>query len=313
MIRVSVVIPSYNSAPYVGDAVRSALAQTHPPDQIIVVNDGSTDDTDAVLAPFAEQITVVRQANAGLPAARNAGLRVATGDWVGFLDADDAWHPQKLELQLCAAATAPDVGLIGTAAYGFPIEHPPRIDGLRPLEHIPRRRLLTRNWFTASSVIVRRDVVRAVGDFDPMLPNAEDWDYWQRAQEVRHVAILPLPLTGYRQVPGSLSRRARAMEIGVGTVLAKLDARGAWQRDRWLRRKAFAQFHFGCSHLYSCSGMQGAALLRMLKSFLCYPLPMDLEDTTAPFARPRRAMVLLLRALGILPLDPGIPTGGRPG
>jgi glycosyltransferase involved in cell wall biosynthesis len=309
---VSVIIPSYNSARYVADAIRSARAQTVPPTQIIVVNDGSTDDTEKVLEAFAGQITVIRQANAGLPSARNAGLRVATGDWIGFLDADDAWHPQKLELQLRTARSDPDVGLIGTATFDFPNELPPSVDGPGRLERIPLERLLVRNHFTASSVLVRGDVARRVGEFDPPLPNAEDWDYWQRTAEICPVAMLALPLTGYRQVPGSLSRRAFAMEVGIERVLAKLDARDSWKGDRWLRRRAFAQFYFGVSHLYSCSGMQRAALLRVLRSFLSYPFPMDRRDTSAPLARPRRALVLLMRSLGLMPIDTGMPGNGRP-
>lgn len=308
---VSVIIPAYNSAQYVADAVRAALSQTHRPSQIIVVNDGSTDSTEQVLSQFSRDLTVIRQSNAGLPSARNAGLRVAAGDWIAFLDADDSWHPRKLELQLAVAATSPDLGLIGTTTYDFPNETPPTIGESIALQPVPLDRLLVRNYFTASSVLVRRDVAERVGTFDPPLPNAEDWDYWIRSAETAPVANVLAPLTGYRQVAGSLSRRPIAMEHGIRTVIAKLDARNAWKGRHWLRRRAISHLHNSIAHLYGASGDQAAAIKRMIQSFVSYPFPFDRYESPAALARPRRTAVLMLRHLGWISTDHGIATARR--
>ncbi len=303
---VSVIIPTYNCARFVADAIESALNQTLPPTQVIVIDDGSTDDTADVLNRFGSRIEVIRQNNAGVPAARNAGLSIARGDWVALLDADDAWHPAKLECQLAAIEAAPDVGVLGTGVVDYPVRSwtPVERDAMSTTI-IARQRLLVKNPLVASSVILRRDVIDHVGEFDVNVPGVEDIDYWQRASEITHVGLLPLPLTGYRQVAGSLSRRAAVMESGLSRVLAKLDERDSWQGDRWLRRRAFAQFYYASSHLYSSSGHQRAALLRMLKSFVSYPLPMSHIDSSA--ARVRRSIVLLLRLVGVMPPDAGLP------
>ncbi len=98
-ITVSVVIPAYNAAKYIGRAIDSVLAQTRPADEIIVVDDGSTDNTADVAHGYGDKIRFIRQENAGASVARNTGIEAATSEWIAFLDADDEWLPQKLQLQ----------------------------------------------------------------------------------------------------------------------------------------------------------------------------------------------------------------------
>lgn len=110
MARISVVIPTYNRAAQVTGAVRSVLAQTLPPAEVLVIDDGSTDGTAAALAPFADRIRYISKPNGGVSAARNRGIMEATGDWIAFLDSDDTWHPSKLEKQLaCVKRMGVDV------------------------------------------------------------------------------------------------------------------------------------------------------------------------------------------------------------
>ena len=138
-----------------------------------------------------------------------------------------------------------------------------------------------------------------------------DLDYWQRTAEHCGAGILKLPLTGYRQVPGSLSRRPRVMEIGIERVLHKLDERGAWRGRRLLRRKAISHFHYSCAHLYGAAGHQGFAIRRMIQSLAWYPFPYARCETTATFARPKRLAVLFLRMLGLMPPEPTVAEGGQ--
>src|SRR5262249_22986841 len=204
---VSVAIPSYNSGHMVTEAIDSVLAQTVVPDEIIVVDDGSKDDTRERLAHCGERIRYIHQSNQGVAAARNRGVQEAHGDHVAFLDADDVWHPRKLDLQLRALAGRADLGLVGTSSFDWPAERLPEPDVLRggELMVVPWEQLAVRNVFVTSSLLVRRDVLQRVGPFDTRLQGPEDHDLWLRIAEVAEVANLPLPLTGYRYVTGSLS------------------------------------------------------------------------------------------------------------
>src|SRR5438876_789956 len=117
---VSVVIPTFNKGCLVAEAVESVLAQTLLPAEIIVVDDGSRDDTRERLAAYRERIQYAFQENRGVSAARNHGVRRATSDLIAFLDSDDVWHPRKLEIQVEALAQNPGLGLLGTASFDWP-------------------------------------------------------------------------------------------------------------------------------------------------------------------------------------------------
>lgn len=108
-MRISVIIPAYNAAAYIERALRSVLNQTHAADEVIVVDDGSSDNTADILKKYQNQIISIRQPNAGVGAARNTGIRAASGDWIAFLDADDEWLPEKLELQCAYHREHPDI------------------------------------------------------------------------------------------------------------------------------------------------------------------------------------------------------------
>jgi len=293
---VSVIIPAYNGAQWVSDAVRSVLAQTRPVHQVIVIDDGSTDDTLQRLAQFGSRITVVSQPNQGVSAARNHGLTLATGDYIAFLDADDLWHPCKLEFQLAAFTSNPGMGVLATRTWNA--DHAPTpVTAQLSLTCVPLNRLCIRNYLTNSSVMMRREVARAVGLFDTTLQGPEDHDYWIRATEQTDVGILEQPLTGYREVQGSLSRRAASMEAGIRRILAKLDARSFWRGKPLLRRRSHAYAACASSFLYADAGDVPAALSRVIQSLVWYPLPLSLTADTAPFLRVRRLAALSRRLL----------------
>ncbi len=118
-MRISVVIPTYNRAELLQESLESVFAQTYKPSQVIVVDDGSTDHTDKVLAEFGDQVQTIRLGQSGVSAARNAGIDVATGDYIAFLDSDDLWHPEKIEKHLAFATTHPEMKLTYTDALQF--------------------------------------------------------------------------------------------------------------------------------------------------------------------------------------------------
>jgi glycosyltransferase involved in cell wall biosynthesis len=183
---VSVIIPTYNCARYLPEAIDSVLAQTYRDFEIIVVDDGSTDSTQEVLAPYGDQIRVIRQANAGRGAARNAGILAAQGEYIAFLDADDLWLPQKLERQMPLFGERPQIAWAYCDYRWFDergVEER-TVFQKRSLTHPPEGRMLLPlmrsepTW--TSTIVVRAVCFREVGLFDDSFTVAQDSDMWLR-------------------------------------------------------------------------------------------------------------------------------------
>ncbi len=294
-MRVSVVIPTYNSAELVVEAVRSVLAQTRPAAEVLVVDDGSTDDTADQLAAFGPPVRVIRKENGGVSSARNRGVAEASGERIAFLDADDVWHPRKLETQLGVLEAHPDLGLLGTRTFDWPgpVPDPPAAP---PLARVPFDRLIVRNAFCTSTVVVRTAVLRAAGEFDTSLQGPEDYDLWLRIAAAAAVANLDARLTGYRHAtPNSLSKNAERMERDTLRILAKQEGAGAFWGKDLLRRRAFGNTTLTAAYMYHDAGRHGTALKRIAQSFWWWPLPFARSEVNAFLARPRFAVGILRR------------------
>jgi len=221
---ISVVIPAYNAAAYVGEAIESVLKQTLPASEVIVVDDGSTDDTRSVAERYGRRVTYLRQNNAGVSAARNLGVRIATGSWIAFLDADDHWRADKLQKQIDALNRNPSAVLVYS---DFLI-----VEGncRRIVEVCPPQQLLPalryRCPFMPSVVLMAREAFLNAGAFDQTLQGTEDWDLWVKIvmkHSTRAFVHVAEPLTYYRVVPGSLSQRPiRQLQQYLGMVEHRL-------------------------------------------------------------------------------------------
>src|SRR5581483_8515222 len=180
---ISVVIPAYNAGRYVTQAIDSVLAQTPRPCEILVINDGSTDDTEERLLPYWNDIRYIAQPNQGVSASRNRGIQEARGDFVAFLDADDVWHPRKLDLQMQVFARRPELGFLSTQRFPWPASEFPDIAATDPrdsLVSIPWSRLVAQNLLDTSSLVCRRELLETVGPFDTRMQGPEDHDLWVR-------------------------------------------------------------------------------------------------------------------------------------
>jgi glycosyltransferase involved in cell wall biosynthesis len=178
---VTVIIPSYNMAHFVGEAIDSVLKQTYPHFEIIVIDDGSTDTTGGAVRLFQDpRIRYVYQDNRGLSAARNTGLRLAKGDYIAFLDADDRFLSNKLELQVDFLETHPDVGLVVGGMERVAMNGRTYYRERPRSGHVPVERLLWGGDFVVHATLMRKEWTDITGFFDESLQAAEDWDFYLR-------------------------------------------------------------------------------------------------------------------------------------
>jgi glycosyltransferase involved in cell wall biosynthesis len=177
----SIVIPAYQAAETIGHALNSALDQVHPAHEVIVVDDGSTDDLDGALDPYKDRVTVVRKENGGAASARNMGVELAGGEFMAVLDADDRFHRRRLEALAQLAMARPDLDLITTdtrfivneeAAGSFRDRNPFALEG--------QRTAILDSCFVGGWPAARLSRLRSIGGFDESLPIGHDWDCWIR-------------------------------------------------------------------------------------------------------------------------------------
>jgi glycosyltransferase involved in cell wall biosynthesis len=174
---VSVIMPVYNGERFLAEAIESVLAQGHRPLEAIVVDDGSTDSTAQVASRFPEGVRYVYQPNSGPPAARNRGLKMAQGSFIGFLDADDLWTEGKLELQLALLDGNPSVEVV------IGLKQIVRIVGLQGGRHQSEKLSEADVNLNLGTSLFRRSAFETVGFFDEALQHCDDWDWYMRARE----------------------------------------------------------------------------------------------------------------------------------
>jgi len=255
MPAVSVIIPTYNQAHFVAQAVESALAQTHPDVETIVVDDGSTDGTPSVLAAFGDAIRTIRQENKGLPAARNAGFRASRGEYVLFLDSDDVILPEKLARHVALLEAEPRFGLTYSAWQQVDAGGTRVLGQVRPNRqgHLLADLLRRTCFFFASAAVVRRRCLERVGLFDESLPWGEDADVWLRLARAGYpFGYLDLPLLRYRIHAGSMTANVNPEQVrGWLAVLEKFFADPDLPRDvRALEAEAYAVLHYETAGRY---------------------------------------------------------------
>jgi glycosyltransferase involved in cell wall biosynthesis len=243
---VSVVVPNYNCGRFIADALESVLAQTYPAVEIIVVDDGSSDDSAEVLARYEERIRILRQPNQGVSAARNYGIRESRGELIAFLDADDLWDREKLAKQLPLFAAA-DVGLVHCAVEYID-------EGGRPLgTNFTGRRgrvlraiaLLQGTVVLAggSTAVVRKSCFDKAGGFDREMSTAADWDMWRRVACHYEIDVVREPLMKYRLRPSSMHRSVAVFEHDMLHGFAQMFADPAGAEIHHLKRRAYGALY----------------------------------------------------------------------
>lgn len=268
---VSVVITTYNQAQYIAETVLSALNQTYRHLEVIVVDDGSTDQTEARLAPFRERVALVRQENQGVAASRNTGVRSAKGELIAFLDGDDLWEPDKLAVQVAAYQAHPRSGLIAVDACTFSGTEVLRKSSLpwatilsagegevstgRFYDDLVRGPFI----FTTSQVMIPARVLEAVGPSDGRFKFASDYDLYLRIASQYDITFVRQVLTRWRYLPTSASgpadfRRFRYLAEDVAILKKHLSI--TTSTSRRLVREIMQKKTFAASQDAYCRGRE---------------------------------------------------------
>lgn len=284
---ISVVIPAFNACHTLTDALNSVAAQDFPALEAVVVDDASSDGTADQARRWASEtcrcaIQVIRRsANGGPAAARNCGIAAARGEWIAFLDADDAWLPWKLRSQLDLTSQYPHAvafcggmdivrcdGAPGTHAVVEGVERPGAAPALRL---ISLELLSTYNPVVTSTVLVRKDALAAVGNFDEQFRGPEDYDLWLRLAARQPLVMVDAPLVRYRTRADGLSVNDRTFLPQVLRVIDKAYGAGGVLSGRAGKRKAQAYQMLSCSWSAAQRGASRRALSLFLRSLLVWP------------------------------------------
>lgn len=272
---ITVVIPTYNYGRFIREALESVFRQTLQPDEVIVVDDGSTDDTGEVVRSFGERVGYIWQQNGGVCAARNRGVAESTGDLIAFLDADDTWEPEKLERQVELFAADDGLGLVHCGMREFDSETGEtlgvKLDG--GSADVWQALLL---WEGASiigpggTIMVSRAAFEAVRGFDERLKVGEDWDFCYRVARKYRVGFVREPLVNYRIHGAAAHRNVAEMERGMGLFYDKAFSKGDAEVNR-LRSRAVGNYHRVIAGSYFHAGEYGRFFRHAARSVLTRP------------------------------------------
>lgn len=308
---VSVIIPAYNYARFLLDALNSALGQNYSPLEIIVVDDGSTDETASVLGGITDpRLRIIRQPNAGLSAARNTGIREAKYSFIAFLDADDRWADGFLSVTMSRFRELPDdFAIVATGSQRMTVDgqlveqprtlvHPPPI--LRAGDFILVNRMFP------SAVVARRSALLECGGFDTKLRSSEDRDMWIRITTRHRAAHIPKTFAHIRRHGENMSKNAGRMRVNTLRVLGKAwhaRAVSRWRLLFWLKARAYFEYQSAWTHF--SAGRRAPALGFLTISFLLHPFFLCTANVgDVPLFRLRALCHFLLRAAAPPKLTP---------
>lgn len=285
---VSVVIPVFNGADVLSEAIDSVLTQTYPRIELIIIDDGSADDTPGVVARYGDRVISVRQANQGLAAARNAGVKRSTGAYIAWLDHDDTWMPEKLTLQVAFMQRHPECSVVATefsafdaggfferthaakyystiAKRGLSAIFSGRVElSTRDLPSLPAEvpesisvylghiyeSLIWGNCLHPPTVMVRRTAAEAAGPYESRFGNDSDYEYFLRIAKTGQAAFIDYPLIRYRYSEGQLSADKNLAKIALSlvAVLEDLAQKEPGLRDNPAFKRRVATWHLTAAH-----------------------------------------------------------------
>jgi len=274
MSKVSVIIPTFNRRDYLPIALNSVLAQTYRDYEIIVIDDGSSDDTREILTPYAKSIRYFYQENRGIAGARNRGIGESRGPYIALLDSDDYWLPRKLEHQIAHLKENPQWGMVATRCSSI------SADGRFRKQNRPGKSgwiltdLFRSNFIRTSSAMITRECLDRVGCFDESLPECEEYDLWLRIARHYPVAFINEPLTVYTDNPHGVSTDSLAGRLVRLKVLEKEYLKECIPQALYRKRLARNYHYVGRHYLKRGERSEGKKYLKQALSLN----PLDLKN-----------------------------------
>lgn len=280
-MKISVVIPAYNAAAYLPRCLKSVFAQTLKPEEVIVVDDGSTDNTAALAAELGAK--VVTRPNGGLSAARNTGIQNASCEWIALLDADDLWAPEKLERQ--AARVTPNTVLVYTGTRFFD-DNGVREERPAP-DPVTARKLLRYCNPIPNTILVRREAVLRDGGYREDIRACEDWEMLGRLQHMGEFQVVPDCLMDCYLHSDSLSANPEKMLFALEQILDSSLLKHRHGFDHWAWRRRILATQLLSAGLTARDNRLKEEFSYVLRSLLVWP---------SPFWAPRRFLVFAVSA-----------------
>jgi glycosyltransferase involved in cell wall biosynthesis len=307
---VSVVVPAYNAGPFIGASVQSALTQSFPDIEVIVVNDGSTDNTVERLSAFDDpRLRLIEQSNQGYASALNAGIRAAQGPYLGILDADDVWLPAKLARHIQLHKEQPQIDLTFSWVHvidiqGRPVQMPcPRWRGTISFPQLLADYVIR----TSSAVVMRRAAVEEAGPFDSTLMRCIDFEFFLRVSLLRanNICAIQEVLTSYRRHAAQRTRDWRRVRQGWNQMLASIRPRAPEQVAR-IEKLASSNMHRYYASIAYEGGNFREALQLIGRSFSLSPIAFMRDSRNwktgaaaiAGLTLPRTALLAVERTAG---------------
>ncbi len=249
---ISVIIPAYNAERTILETIESIQQQTFSDFEIIVINDGSTDKTLELLQNIKDnRLKILSYENGGVCVARNRGISHATGELIAFLDADDMWTPDKLELQLAALQQHPEAGVAYSWTY-FMYEQEGSVVPGKPVffEGNVYPKLLVENFIAhGSNLLIWRKVIESVGEFDSTFPHCADWDFYLRLAAQYPFVLVPKHQIFYRQSSGSMTSKIDGIEKQMLKLFEK-SYQTAPSEYQYLKNQSLAWLYAYCTQQY---------------------------------------------------------------
>jgi len=270
---ISVIIPTFNCCSTLRSAIESALSQTYKNIEVIVIDDGSSDETPLIITSYINSIIYIKQENEGVAKARNVGVRYSNGEWIAFLDADDIWDENKLEYQFSKMSdegkswSYTDTRFLGGVNSG-------RLDSEFTKKHTGSvfDELLTNNFISTSTVLLNKSTFHNAGGFDTTLPAIEDWELWVRISSKNPISYVDQPLTTYRIHKKSTSRNTRKVLPyhlkAINVIYAKNQLN---KKQSKLIKKAKSNSYTICSYIAEEENDYVFSLYCAIKSIFNYP------------------------------------------